>query len=82
MDFVLLRSLPSAFERRYDGPVPLPRHPPAGSALLERLAAEAAAQAALRRGRVVAVQVLADRTLGRHVGALADYRRQAVALRR
>mgnify|MGYP001807355935 CR=1 len=82
MRFVLLRPLPTACECRYDGPAPPLRRPaPAGSGLLDRLAAEACAQAARRRRQIGVAQVLADGALARHVRSLADYRRQAVTLR-
>lgn len=81
MRFVLLHLAAPGLERRYDGPIP--RHHEdggGGSGLLDRLAAESRAQAALRRRGLAAARAMGDGVLRQRMLALADYRHQAVTL--
>ncbi|MCA1909055.1 MAG: hypothetical protein LDL39_11905 [Magnetospirillum sp.] len=80
MSFALSPPLPSALERRYDGPIPAlaPSRPVPG--LIQKLAAESREHGARRRVALGAAQAVADPWLRRHAAALADYRALALSV--
>lgn len=80
MSFALLPPIPSAQERRYDGPVPALAAPCPTSRLMHKLAAESRDHGARRRVTLAAAQAIADPWLRRHAAALADYRALALSV--